>query len=187
MNSGGSPGKMSRSAVSTYASNATDPTPSATRDRVRRRPGRSGAATGTRGGALALCRFDLVRATRWTITRTEDDEHDRDRERGQEPQVRRNPPVRRDRHERWEPAQGIETERGIEHVLHALLECVVQCTVGHRGEDDAGHRAETDRRARERARDGPADRREAPADERRDKGQHVDEVAVGRRVAALPG
>src|SRR3981081_2864836 len=85
--------------------------------------------TGACCGARALRRSALVRGMARTIAPADDDEGDRDGERRNEPHVRRDPPVRRDGNERWKPAERVDAERGIEHVLHPLLERVVQRAV----------------------------------------------------------
>src|SRR5438309_8985189 len=93
---------------------------------------------------------------------------ERDDEDGRhEAQIRGDVPVRCERHEVWEPAEGVHAEGDVEEILELLLECVVEGARGHRREEERRERAHADENADEDPHPPVASRREPVRDERR--------------------
>src|SRR3954471_8478497 len=109
-----------------------------------------------------------------------------DDERRKEAEVGDGPPVRRDRLERGQPPERIETEDAYDESARLVLERGVERRA-RRGEEERGaQRAHADEQYSERAQRERTGGDEAVRDERRDEREHVDDVAVRRRVATLP-
>src|SRR2546422_641983 len=66
-----------------------------------------------------------------------------DRDCRQQPQVRRDVPVRSGVRERGKPAQRVQAQDLVEDLLRLLLKSVVQGARGHRAEDEGFDRADT--------------------------------------------